>query len=435
MRASHYNVEIAMDGGVLLVNLLSRAALELDQDSFEIFKQFLDGESADDDPELHRFLKTLKAGFFLIEDSFDELKYLRERVVRERYDTDTLQLVIAPTMGCNFGCHYCFEDRPNVLMDSETEAQLLDYVERRLSGKTALAVQWFGGEPLQAIEQLERISIGLRRAAEARSASYSAAIVTNGYLLGGEIPSLLRSLGIRTAQITLDGDKALHDRTRHTVGGGGSFETVLSNILQAARFIDVALRIHVAPFNVLSVKHLLSNLAGRNIGHAVKEIYFAPLFNYKPHKTDPQFAPDERRFFDAKSFAAVEAELFACMKALGLPMPDLLHAPFSVCTAVRENAIVIGPSGNMYKCYFELDRMDRAVGDVRVGLKESAHLQAWLSHDIARDEECQGCKFLPVCFGGCTHKWQQRAPKDVICTRLRFNSEQVLPLMFSNTPD
>jgi uncharacterized protein len=252
-------------------------------------------------------------------------------------------------------------------------------------------------------------------------------------LLSGEVPSLLKGMGIHTAQITLDGDKNLHDRTRNAGGQGNSFETILSNVAQSAPFIDIKLRIHVAPFSVLSVKRLLSNLADRGIGRMVKEVYFAPLFNYKPQPQVGQFAPDSKRFFDAKSFADVEVELFAELKTLGLPMPDLLHAPFSVCTAVRENAIVVGPSGNLYKCYFELDKPERAVGDLREGLAPSGHLQQWLDHEIARDDECRSCKFLPVCFGGCSHKWQEGAPKSVICTRLRYNADQLLPLVFSES--
>jgi uncharacterized protein len=129
MRASKYNLEMKVDGGVLLVNLLTRAVMDLDDDSFGLFK-YLSADSTNygDDPELSRFLQVLKAGFFLIDDDFDEMNYLQEKVLRERYDSDVLAVVIAPTMGCNFSCHYCFEDRPDKIMDSEAEELLVDYV-------------------------------------------------------------------------------------------------------------------------------------------------------------------------------------------------------------------------------------------------------------------------------------------------------------------
>jgi hypothetical protein len=220
MRPSRYNLEIALDGAILLVNLLSRAVLELDRDSFEIFKS-LRGNEVDEitDPDIATFAQALRSGLFLIDDDFDEFTHLRQRVRHDRYDDQELAVVIAPTMGCNFSYHYCFEDKP---------------------------VQ------LQAIK---------------------------------------------------------------------SFCTVL---------------------------------------------------------------PDGKRFFDAKSFAAVEVDLFRDLRRLRLPMPDMLDASFSVCTAVRENAIVVGPSGHFYKCYFELDQAAKAVG---TAAQESYHRCISISGSITRSRE------------------------------------------------
>ena len=434
MRASRYNLEIGIDGGVLLVNLLSRTVLELDSDSFETFKSLhnTDPERLAD-PDTALFAQALRSGLFLIDDGFDELSHLREKVRHDRYDDEELGVVIAPTMGCNFSCHYCFEDRPDALMTREVEDELLEFVARRIRGKKALAVQWFGGEPLKALDCVERVSKSLIALAGHHGAAYSAAIVTNGHFLNREVASLLKSVKVKSAQVTLDGDKRLHDRTRRTGGGESSFERLVENIIDAAPFIDVNLRIHVAPFSLPAVKRLLADLAGRGVGDAVKTIYFAPLFSYKPSSPSAQFVPGGKRFFDAESFAAVEVELFKDLQRLRLPMPDLLEASFSVCTAVRENAIVVGPSGRFYKCYFELDQPSKSVGTAGRGISPSAHLDNWLDHEIARDDECRNCTFLPVCFGGCTHKWQEDAPKRAICTRLKYNAAELLELKYRGT--
>ncbi|WP_407114274.1 SPASM domain-containing protein [Bradyrhizobium sp. LMG 9283] len=238
---------------------------------------------------------------------------------------------------------------------------------------------------------------------------------------------------MHTAQITLDGDKQLHDRTRSAGKGLSSFEAILSNSELAAACIEIKLRIRVAPFSVDRVKRLLTDVAERGIGNLVKELYFAPLFDYNPDPLATQFKSDTKRFFDSRSFAAVELELFGELKRLRFPMPDLLRAPFSVCTAVQENAVVIGPSGNLYICYFELDDSARSGGDVRSGISASDHLAGWLNHEIARDDECRSCKFFPICFGGCTHKWQKGADKGNICTRLKLNADGLLPLMYTGT--
>jgi len=428
VRPSKYNLEVPTDDGALIVNFLSRAVVELDGDALKIFQALSHDECLDDDVD--EFVRTLRAGLFLVDDNFDEMAYLRRRVLLERFDENELGIVIAPTMGCNFSCHYCFEHRPDEAMTREIEEELLEYVAQQIKGKRTLAVQWFGGEPLRALDQVRRISEGLISLAKNEGAHYSSAIVTNGHLLTRDTARLLKRLGIRSAQVTLDGDKHLHDRTRRSGSMEGSFERLLANIEAASPFLDVNIRIHVAPFSVSAVKNLLVDLAARDIGTHAKSIYFAPLFKYAPSDVSQQFTSDTKRFYDSESFAAIEVELFKDLRRLRLPMPDLLEASFSVCTAVRANAIVVGPSGRLYKCYFELDKPSKSVGRTSIGVLPSDHLHQWLDHEIARDDECRDCTYLPVCFGGCTHKWQEGARKSAICTRLKHNAPQLLEQVY-----
>lgn len=431
MRASHYTVEVPVGSGTVLVNFLSRAVLELDADGLATYRRLLSSNARRPrDHELRAFHDVLRAGLFLIEDDFDEFEFLRARVQRDRADADELALVIAPTMGCNFGCHYCFQKRDTGGLTSDGERRLLDYVGTAIQGKKRIAVQWFGGEPLKEVCQLERISRDLIALADSRGLEYAAAIVTNGFLLTEETAHRLRACRIGAAQITLEGIKALHDHTRRAPKGISSYETILANVRTAGQLLDINLRVHVAPFNVRDVKTLLADLADRGIGDCVKSIYFAPLFDYKPREGRVQFNADDKRFYDAASFAQVEVELFEELARLHLPLPDILHGPFSVCTAVREHALVVGPSGRFYKCYFELDKVDRAFGNVELGITDAAREADWLNHEIARDDECRACPVLPICFGGCTHKWQEGAPKEVICTRLRYNAPQLLSVVF-----
>jgi uncharacterized protein len=436
VRASRYTLEIPVEPNTVLVNLLSRAVLELDADSLATYREFLVPDAKLPRRGARRELhEALRAGLFLIDDAFDELAFLRARVQRDRHDPEELGLVIAPTMGCNFACHYCFEDRTGPAMSADAERQLLDHVAAKLKGKRRLAVQWFGGEPLKELDQLERLSQGLIKLADARRIDYAAAIVTNGFLLTEEVARRLKACGVGSAQLTLEGVKALHDRTRIAEKGISSYETILANARAAAPFLDINLRVHVAPFNLGGVKSLLADLVARDIASSIKSIYFAPLFDYKPRQGRVQFHSDDKRFYDAESFASVEVELFQELKRLRLPMPDVLQGSFSVCTAVREHALVVGPSGRFYKCYFELDKPERAFGALGAGITDPGREADWLDHEIARDEECRSCSVLPLCFGGCTHKWQEGAPKEVICTRLRYNARELLSIAFGSSAD
>jgi uncharacterized protein len=436
VRASRYTLEVPVEAGIVLVNLLSRSVLELDVDGLATYRSFLRPDARRPrSGDRRAFHDALRAGLFLIDEDFDEMAFLQARVHRDRSDSDELALVIAPTMGCNFDCHYCFQDHAGSAMTADAERQLLDYVAKRLDGKKRIAVQWFGGEPLKQLDQIERVSRSLIALAEVRGIEYGAAIVTNGFFLTEETAQRLRACRVTAAQITLEGVKTLHDRTRIADKGTSSYETILGNVRSSGHLLDINVRIHVAPFNVEGVKTLLEDLAARGMRRCIKSIYFAPLFDYKPRDGRVQFRADAKRFYNAESFAHIEVALFEELARLDLPMPDVLYGPFSVCTAVREHALVVGPSGRFYKCYFELDKPHRAFGDVGSGITDAAREADWLDHEIARDEECRRCPVLPICFGGCTHKWQEGAPKEVICTRLRYNAPQLLSIAFGRRGD
>ncbi len=425
MRASQYNLFVRGEGCVYAANLLTRTALELSPDAHAAYLALERGEAPmAEDPEALAFLGALRRGLFLIPNDFDELAYIRGRVQQERFDTRHLGVVIAPTLECNFDCHYCFESKRAGRMTSQAQEQLVRLVTERLPGCRELSVQWFGGEPLHALDVLETLSRRLLRLAREAGVSYVATVVTNGFLMTAEVSTRLADLGVTTAQISLDGDRALHDRTRREQSGLGSFDVILENIRRASSHIAVKLRVHVAPFSVASVDQLLQTLAECGVGPHIAELYLAPLFNYHAGRARGRsYLPDGRRFMTAREFAAVQVELLARAVRLGFRVPDFLGASYGICTAVRGNTVVIDADGNLLSCYKDVGERREAVGSLHTAESSPANRLKWMDVPVPRDAECRGCTFLPLCLGGCAKQWHEGAPKDVICTPLRFNFE------------
>ena len=94
-------------------------------------------------------------------------------------------LTICPTMGCNFDCPYCFEDHGRGKMSPEVQDDVVALTERMLeaSKATDLSVTWFGGEPLLAPDVIESLTQRLMALVEERGGTYSAGVITNGYLM------------------------------------------------------------------------------------------------------------------------------------------------------------------------------------------------------------------------------------------------------------
>lgn len=430
MRPSRFNLSLERDDRVLLVNLVSRAVLELPADVYALARDDPDELFEFDLPEGLRSL--LIEGMFLVDDGFDELEYVRHKVREARYADQELKLVVAPTMGCDFSCHYCFEDKAPTVLSRQDQRRILEYVASRIPGRRALGVQWFGGEPLLAIDVMESLSRGFMALAEAANATYGATLVSNGAHLTKDVAERLAALGVRSVQVTLDGDRRLHEQTRNDHTGGSSYDALLENVVAAREFLEVRVRVHVAPFSIDRIQDLLDDLASRGLADGETELYFAPLFHYVPRSRQSdatrQFEPDEKRFFSAEQFAKVEAELYARSAVAGFRLPELFDTSYGVCTAVQNNTFVLGPRGNIYKCYFDLNQEAERVGSLSEGVSPGPKLVGWMDHEIARDDECKSCSFLPVCFGGCTKKWRTGASKDTICTPFRYNWQELLPL-------
>ena len=56
-----------------------------------------------------KFVDELRKGGFVVEDAADELKMVKFAYNSDKYASPLVRLVIAPTLACNFGCSYCFE--------------------------------------------------------------------------------------------------------------------------------------------------------------------------------------------------------------------------------------------------------------------------------------------------------------------------------------
>lgn len=448
MKASKYNVFIESGESIHAINLLSRTVIELSRDTYQTFLALaasdLNSSGNHDHVELEA---ALKEGLFLLEDAFDEIAYIRYRSNRVRFDTRILGLVIAPTMGCNFSCHYCFENHTDGSLTEKAQDQLLKLVAMNLGGREVLAVQWFGGEPLNNLDVIQRLSHGLLGLTKSMGVKYEAKIVTNGYRLDRSTSQILSELGVTDAQVTLDGDKPLHDRTRSEDSGEGSFNRIIDNIRCSSDHLRFSVRVHVAPFSVQSVKKLIDRLGSEGLSDHIHELYFAPLFDYKPstqveggtvslpileQSNSAAFRSDNKRFMTAEQFADVQVELTRSAISWGFRIPDLLNSSYGICTAVRDNMLVVDTNGNLIKCYMDLGVPSEAVGTIESGPKASDNLLKWLDVQIPRDDECRECTFLPLCLGGCSKQWHEHASKDVICTPLKYNAEKMLHMYVDN---
>ena len=210
--------------------------------------------------------KSLTKAQIIIED-YDVKNYIYQKRFLRNYHTyqeNTLNLTIAPTSACNFSCPYCYEKgiNPKTMTDEVIE-NLISFISKSTSKQ--IAITWYGGEPLLAIDIIEKILNGIN-SIEGKQIIHQH-IVTNGYYLNEKNIEFINHNHLKSIQVTLDGaTPEFHNQRRFTKGGMGSWDMILNNLdnlLLKNSEISVSLRCNIDVKNKNNFDTLRTDLLKR----------------------------------------------------------------------------------------------------------------------------------------------------------------------------
>jgi uncharacterized protein len=388
------------DGGAILYNSFSGVLSSLDDMTASLVEQLAGdpgSQAVDGYPALLAQLIAMKC-LLVDEEDEDLLNHMRMSRHAVNYSSRRLLLSIAPTLACNFRCDYCFEaGRGSDSMSVATAEALMKFVQR-LGRFDRISVTWLGGEPLLVPERI----ISLTEHLKSLGAVYSASLVTNGYLLDEGIISLLSGLSIKAVQVTLDGPEAWHDARRHLVNGGGTWRTIVTNLshLLANWNGQCAIRVNVDRNNQSQFREIVRILQKELPGKRYR-IYPTMLLpgGANPDR-DCQLDPECTADFLLNEAARGGADLNF--------NPERRHVS---CTATARTGFVIGPGGELYKCWEDLGDPSRVLGNVTGDRPWNHRLEACYLEgvDPFDDPACRQCVCLPRCNGGCARIRLKRA--------------------------
>lgn len=151
-------------------------------------------------------------------------------IIADVTNPSDLGLTISLTEKCNFACEYCCESRMLSEIDDNSKYKIVEYVKHNMHKYTGLSINWFGGEPLLALDTIDELSKEFLKICTFNRRKYSASITTNGYDLDLDVFNMLMKNRICDYQITIDGIKEIHDRQRHTKSGKPTFERIVYNL-------------------------------------------------------------------------------------------------------------------------------------------------------------------------------------------------------------
>lgn len=419
-KKSFYNIVVKFDNFQIIYNTRTSAIAKLSNSSSNKLDEFLQTNNntlIDND-----ILLLIKNGF-IISEKIDEHELVRNRYLENFYDKNKLNLTILPVEFCNLRCPYCFIYRyNNEKISKETKSQILNLINYKITNSIKskafnLKINWYGGEPLLGLDDINDIMISIKNLIASfnikthQTINISSDIITNGVLLNKTTFLSLYNLGIHEFQVTFDGGKPFHDKTRCFANGKGSFDIITKNIkdIHSIKDIDFSfnIRINFMKNSLNSVYSLIDNLV-ELIGTDNRfSIYARPVYNFETSRDDIEavknniFSTDEGLKIQKEITRYITTKLKSHSPNFSF---DLI--PFTKvnwCPEDNDYSFIIGCNGLIYKC-------DTLIGDKKYSLCDIHDLNLKMPKDnfwvknlfqIDAYNKCYKCKLFPICFGGC----------------------------------
>lgn len=322
------------------------------------------------------------------EDYYNLKKYLR---YNQAFSRASLGLIIVPTLACNFKCPYCYETNlTSKNMSVSTMDQILRFVKN--TGCKTVNLCWHGGEPLLAFEQIHYLLNKLYDIQDLKMKTHS--MVTNGFLLDPDKCKILSQYNIGHIQITIDGNRDFHNRSRRHKLGIPTFDIILENIENVFTYIPschVTVRVNLREENKYQFPSLYKNLRQRWKGQ-----------NYS---VDLAFVNDVNSSCNVACLPnrGKVSLLKELSKKFGIDDIQTTIAPqVGGCTATCVNSVIIGPEGEIYKCWVDVGKPQKVVDSIFENKVRNYILPSYIvGADMFSDRKCHDCAFLPICDGGC----------------------------------
>lgn len=387
----------------MIANTLTRCAIELDECNFNILKNRSYNFSCDDANIL------MEQGVF-VDDHYNELDHLDKLRKYHIFDDSVSNLIICPTLDCNFNCSYCYEQKEKGFMSILVQNKLLQFYEQLLkSGLKSVTITWYGGEPLLYPYIIQNLSKKLSSLAKKFKSNISFSIISNGYCISPKIVKLFKELNLETIQITLDGLADTHNLRRSLKDGSKTFDVILKNIIILSEAgIKVKVRVNLDKSNIDQfdkVRRLLPD----NV------IVYPALVT----KESTQSSEIQNQCLKCSDFLNV----FADNRLLMPRTYGQLNSISVICSGEHIKSFVIAPTGEVYKCINDIGIKRMSIGSLfdTDNLSNSKNYKAYIERDPFKEKECANCSYIPLCYGACFNEFLKNGKHSCVPNRYYFD--------------
>lgn len=424
---SIYTFPLSHNGQTYLYNTLSNSLLEVDNELYDYIAKHKNESTPLDSTIDEEIVAKLKENLFVTENSKDDFLTYKSIITALRSKSHSINLTITPTMDCCFKCHYCFEKskRPSYMTEKTMQGitKLIDSIDTMKH----LHITWFGGEPLMAIPEMERLYKKLRR--KLKGVKISSSIITTGFHLNKINIQSLQRLKISQMQITLDGLKDTHNKIKFTKFCDDVFSHTLKNLdlaTEIAPEIHILIRVNLTKTNADEYPELRQMILARYTG---KNLSIMPAFVMDRNDCGRSNNPN---VFSAKEYP----QYILGLGEKGIDSPQLRYPDmnFNECAMRNPYSFAFDSDGNFYKCWEHIGDQKYALGKINKNgvienVNETLLNRQMYGADPLEDPVCRKCPYLPICCGGCPIQRIENefeGGKNICCTYYKGHIEEFI---------
>ncbi len=355
------------------------------------------------DSAWQELLELQKEGLLFTEDSYID----PTTATLMQQDAPIKALCLHVSHDCNLRCRYCFASTGDfgtgqrMTMDAETARRAIDFVVERSGKRRNIEVDFFGGEPLMAMDTVKSTVEYARSIEEKANKNFRFTITTNGVLLNEEnIEYINREMS--NVVLSLDGRPKVNDRMRRTVSGGGSYSMIVPKFqkLVAGRGEkDYYLRGTFTRYNAdfaADVLHM-ADLGFRNV--SVEPVVGSLDCDYALRDEDLPGILEEYEKLAWALLKRTDVNFFHFHV-------DLSQGPCVIkrlrgCGAGCEY-VAITPAGEIYPCHQFVGNEAYKLGSLADGSFNIELSRRFAGLNIYTRPDCQNCWAKFYCSGGCS---------------------------------
>ena len=308
---------------------------------------------------------------------------------------------------CNLRCRYCFASTGDfgtghrMTMTPETAKRAIDWVVAKSGKRRNIEVDFFGGEPLMALDTVKQTVEYARSLEKEHDKVFRFTITTNGVLLDDDtIDYINREMS--NVVLSMDGRREVNDHMRPTVNGKGSYDVIVPKFqkLVAGRGTkDYYVR---------------GTFTRDNLDFSADVLHLGDL-GFRHVSVEPCSGPADDPFAIRKEDLPQVEEEYEKLARLLMERRDINFFHFNVdlaqgpCVIKRLRGcgagceyVAITPDGEIYPCHQFVGKEEYRMGNVFDGSFDMEISGRFADQNIYTRPACRECWARFYCSGGCS---------------------------------